>query len=139
MGTDIHAYLELFVEELNKFILVSEVNLPRDYDVFSLLSGIRNCYKCEFLNTFERFNNNKAFSPSIHDNYRFEDYDYHTPGILDFEVIKEYKYWNTEFLDSRDNKLRTPYFTVFENSAYYTIFEMLKTNKDLRLIFCYDN
>jgi len=133
----------------------------RNYDVFSILIGVRNYYRATPM-----VDSNRGLPIDITPRLKetMEDIDYHNFGYLTKSDVDQYPFWDTSFIDTREPKqgpkgqggmdsfqeryhktklnpadyeTRTPRQTLDESPEWKQIIMGLEAN--YRLVFAFDN
>jgi hypothetical protein len=164
MGSDIHAFMEKTTSNGAFWSFMHKIDLNRSYDMFSLLCGVRDYYRCTPILSDIRTPSN--LSPFVAEKIEEWESDGYGFSELTGKQIKAYKFWNTPFPDTRqpitdkncsidsksggfsidelpdvnplDFKLETPQSILDHNPDYKTIFEELKADPTLRMVFFFD-
>jgi hypothetical protein len=144
MGTDIHLFLEKWEKISKKWIFHQKIDANRNYDIFSLLCGIRPYYECIPIFSFEKLHLPNDLSDYVEKEVIHWECDGHSFGVLTINDIDTYQYWNIPYKDTREitYNVITPK-DVYDKSQFKDIVHIMRQSEKkgipMRLIFWFDN
>lgn len=116
MGSEIDIYVEIY--ENGKWKYYPDMNYDvRNYNIFSLLAGIRNDYKCEQLIPDDRGLDFNSLSQYVRDEVPEDCFNLYNCLLLPKDFL-DYMCWNCKFEDTTDNTLITPLEVVNEQLEF---------------------
>lgn len=142
MGCDIHAHLEIKVEE--EWLYYGQCNIGRSYSLFAKMANVRN-----YGNEVEPISTPRGLPTGISKMVKFHRDDYgidgHSDSYLSYQEIRGLIEWgleNLEFIAKHDWKFRTFGLWLFGNSIYH--WQEYPSDypafiQDVRLVFWFDN
>ena len=140
MGSEIVLFLE--VKENGKWKFISEQDLPRAYNMFAILSGVRKYIDVEPITT----RTNIPDDASKFVKKEAERWDIFYSFVITQKMIEEYD-WKKEVADPREwqNKKDLYKLTEMIPDKFKKLFERMKKlskeygNENVRIVFWYDS
>lgn len=125
--TNVGTTIELFLEQRihGKWTYLEPVDLNDAYDMFSLLCGVRNFYRCTPIVTRKN-----QLPPDLTDVTRMcnDKVICYGEGYLEKNDLDHYHDWFTEFPDTRNHTTPTPADILVLNPLYKELFALIQNS-----------